>query len=146
MCSSEHLCFRQGQLFFLWGLGLIINHLQIGSKKALTGALAGPTPSRNGILQPAGFARRKAVPAMKSKGLSTSLQSLFFLAICGPIKELPPKLERKGYLSYPSLYLVSAISYKGRHTRRFSPTTYTLIRPTPRTILGQSPCAVAVEM
>ena len=46
----------------------------------------------------------------------------------------------------PSRYLLSARSYSGLHTAGSTPTTNTLISPTPRTIRGQSPLAVASEM
>src|SRR5882757_4100948 len=46
-------------------------------------------------------------------------------------------------VAHPRRYLLSAKSYSGLHTRRFNPTTNKLIRPTPKTIRGQSPLLVA---
>src|SRR5262249_50708815 len=47
---------------------------------------------------------------------------------------------------HPNRYFVPANSYSGRHTSRFNPTTKMLMSPTPRTMRGQSPFAVASEM
>ncbi len=68
-----------------------------------------------------------------------------FFTTCSAAKKVVYRLVPYSFTAQVDI-LLSARLYSGLHTSRFNPTTNMLISPTPRTIRGQSPLAVASAM